>query len=464
VLAVILAAQMMVTLDITIVLVALPHIQRTFGFSSSSLSWVLNAYVLTFGGLLMLGARSGDLLGRRRTFLAGIALFSASSFTGGIATTGWMLLAARAFQGIGGALAAPTALALLTVIFPEGQRRVRAIGLFTAVSAAGAAMGLVVGGLLTQWASWRWVMFVNVPIGLSVIVVGSIVLTETQRRHGRFDFLGAVTSTAGMGGIVFGLVEAGTSGWGSVTTMASLLGGAALIGAFIKIEASAAEPILPLRVLTNPTAAAANTSRVLAYGGTYGSVFFLTQFLQDVQHRSALVTGLGWLPSQVSVVLASQLAGSKILVKHVHPKALMLLGTAVSAGGLLLLTQLRANTSYGQVAVSLILIGTGMGLSFVPLTTAAFQGVDPADAGAASGVVNVTQQVGAALGLAVLVSVYDSANTNKGFSIHPLGVTFAVATAFALAALAIIALALHAPVPELEPTPLDAELDLEGTG
>src|ERR1700733_12889217 len=211
VLAVILTAQLMVVLDATIVNVALPHIQRSLGFSSSSLSWVLNAYVLTFGGLLLLGARAGDLLGKRRTFLAGIALFSLSSLLGGFATSGAMLLAARAMQGVGGALAAPAALALLTTIFPEGAPRVRAIGLFTTVSAAGGATGLVAGGVLTEWASWRWVMFVNVPIGVAVLVVGGAVLTETERRHGQFDLAGAVTSTAGMTGVVLGLVEAGSA-------------------------------------------------------------------------------------------------------------------------------------------------------------------------------------------------------------------------------------------------------------
>src|ERR1700733_9827567 len=212
-LAVILTAQLMVVLDATIVNVALPPIQRNLHFSNSSLSWVLNAYVLTFGGLLLLGARSGDLLGRKRTFMAGIALFSLSSLAGGFATSSTLLLAARALQGVGGALAAPAALALLMTVFPEGAARVRAIGLFTTVSAAGGAMGLVAGGLLTQWTSWRWVMFVNVPIGLAVLLVGSAVLVETERRHGRFDLAGAVTSTIGMSAIVLGLVEAGTAGW-----------------------------------------------------------------------------------------------------------------------------------------------------------------------------------------------------------------------------------------------------------
>ncbi|HXW35482.1 MAG TPA: MFS transporter [Acidimicrobiales bacterium] len=458
-LAVILTAQMMVVLDATIVNVALPHIQRTFGFSSSTLSWVLNAYVLTFGGLLLLGARSGDLLGRRRIFLIGIGVFSVSSLLGGIATAGWMLLAARALQGVGGAMAAPAALALLTVIFPEGAQRVRAIALFTTVSAAGGATGLVVGGLITEWASWRGVMFVNVPIGLAVIAVGALVLTETERRRGRFDVLGAVTSTLGVSSVVLGLVEAGTSGWGSPVTIVPLIAGAALVATFLKIEATAEEPILPLRLLANPTRAAANAARGLGYAGMYGMVFFMTQFLQDVQHHSTLITGLAFLPTPTAVFASSQIT-SRVLVRRFPPKSLMLAGSTLSAGGLLLLTQLSQTTSYAQLLASLLMIGAGMGLSFVSLTTAALHGVDPADAGAASGLVNVAQQLGAALGLAVLVSVLDSVNAAPVLSTHALDITFAVATGFALSALLVIALAVRtrAREPELTSEP-DVELE-----
>ena len=460
-LAVILTAQMMVVLDATIVNVALPHIQRTFGFSNSTLSWVLNAYILTFGGLLLLGARSGDLLGRRRTFLAGIALFSVSSLVGGLATTGWMLLAARACQGAGGALAAPAALALLTVVFPDGRERVRAIGLFTTVSAAGGAAGLVAGGLLTQWASWRWVMFVNVPIGLAVMVVGALVLNETERRHGRFDIAGAITSTAGMTGVVLGLVEAGTSGWGSAITICSLAGGVILLAAFIGIERTAPEPILPLRLLASSTRSAANAARGLGYAGMYGTIFFLTQFLQDIQHHSALITGLGFLPTPTMVFVSSQIT-SRYLVQRVPPKVLMISGSVLSAGGLLLLTQVAQSTPYSQLLLSLILIGAGMGLSFVSLTTAALHGVDPADAGAASGLVNVAQQLGAALGLAVLVSVFNRVHAGPGsiLSIHGLHITFAVAAGFALAALLVIALVVRTPAREPQMTP-EPELELE---
>ena len=474
VLAVILTAQLMVVLDATIVNVALPHIQRSLHFSNSSLSWVLNAYVLTFGGLLLLGARSGDLLGRRRTFIAGIALFSLSSLAGGFATSGAVLLAARALQGVGGALAAPAALALLTTFFPEGAARVKAIALFTTVSAAGGALGLVAGGLLTEWASWRWVMFVNVPIGLAVLLVGRAVLIETPRRHGRFDVAGAITSTAGMTAVVFGLVEAGSRGWAAPVTFGSLMAGAALLHLFVRIEKTDPEPILPLRILADRTRASANVARGLGYAGMYGMIFFLTQFLQDIQRHSSLITGIGFLPTPTSVFLASQLT-SRVLVNRLPAKVLMIMGTACSALGLLLATQLHANTPYPQVLISLILIGTGMGISFVSLTTAGLAGVAPSDAGAASGLINVMQQVGAALGLAVLVTVFDtvtpsarsgglSAAAHAGATartalVHGIDVTMAAGAGFALVALAIVALLVRTPAPAQVIEAADMELE-----
>src|SRR5438552_10934049 len=283
---VILAAQLMVVLDTTIVNVALPHIQEAFGFSSSSLSVVLNAYILMFGGLLLLGSRAGDLYGRRRAFLGGIALFTVSSLVGGLAVTGWMLLTARAVQGVGAALAAPSALSLLTMVFPEGAERVRAIGLYTTVSAAGGAIGLVSGGLLTELVSWRWVMFVNVPIGVAILVIGRRILRESERRHGRFDLIGAITSTVGMSAIVFGLVEAGSAGWSSALTVGSLVAGVILLAMFVATERRAEEPVLPLRLLAHPTRSTANAARGLVYAGMYGMFFFLGQFLQEIQGYS----------------------------------------------------------------------------------------------------------------------------------------------------------------------------------
>jgi EmrB/QacA subfamily drug resistance transporter len=464
----------MVVLDATIVNVALPHIQRSLHFSNSSLSWVLNAYVLTFGGLLLLGARSGDLLGRRRTFLAGITLFSLSSLAGGFATSGAVLLAARALQGVGGAIAAPAALALLTTFFPEGAARVKAIGLFTTVSAAGGALGLVAGGLLTEWASWRWVMFVNVPIGLAVLLVGRTVLVETPRRHGRFDVAGAITSTGGMTAIVFGLVEAGSNGWGAPITFGPLMAGVALLYLFVQIEKRAPEPILPLRILADRTRASANVARGLGYAGMYGMLFFLTQFLQDIQGHSSLITGIGFLPAPASVFLGSQLT-SRVLSNRLPAKMMMLMGLTASALGLLLCTQFHANTPYVEVLASLVLLGGGMGISFVTLTSAGLAGVAPADAGAASGLINVMQQLGAALGLAVLVTVFDTvipSGRSGGLSaaahasaavrtslVHGIDVTMAAGAGFALLALAIVAVFVRTPARAEVAEPVDEELE-----
>ncbi len=452
---VILTAQLMVVLDATIVNVALPHIQHGLGFSGSELSWVLNAYLLTFGGLLLLGARAGDLLGRRRTFLAGIAIFSLSSLIGGFAATSSMLLAARALQGVGAALAAPSSLALLTTVFAEGRERVRAIGLFTTVSAAGGAIGLVMGGVLTELVSWRWVMFVNVPIGVVVWLVGRVVLRETPGRHGHFDVAGALTSTFGMAGIVLGLVEAASQGWSSPPTIGSLATGVLLLGAFLGIESRAGEPILPLRLLANLTRSTANVSRGLVYAGMYGTFFFLGQFLQDVEHYSPLRTGLSFLPIPVSVFVSSQLV-SKVLVNRVRPKALMLSGIALAIVGLLTMTQVHAGTSYLQLLVSLVLLGLGSGTSLVSLTSASLAGVDPADAGAASGLVNVLQQVGAAFGLALLVTVLSSVSGHVQLSsstaapaslVHSLDVTFGAGALFGILALVLVAAFVRLPRP-----------------
>ena len=449
-LAVILAAQMMVWVDATIVNVALPHIQHSLHFSRSTLSWVLNAYTLTFGGLLLLGARAGDLMGRRRVFLAGIGLFSLSSLAGGFAQTSWMLVAARAVQGIGAAVAVPAALALLATLFPDGPARVRAIGLFTIVSVMGGAIGLVAGGMLTEWATWRWVMLVNVPVGLAVLLLARMVLSETPRREGRFDLAGATTSTVGMTGVVLGLVEAGSDGWSSPVTIGSLVAGLLLIVAFVRIETGAEEPILPLRLLRHPTRMSANVSRGLASAGSFALLFFLTQFLQEIQHYSPLRTGFAFLPIPVSVLLSSQFT-IRVLVGRVPGRILMMAGTALAGSGLVLASFISAGTPYPQVAVSLAMFGTGLGLAFISMTTAGLADVAPADAGAASGLINVTQQLGGALGLAVLVTVFDAVAgglsrssfapataTARSAIVHGVDVAFLAAAGFVLTAFLIV--------------------------
>jgi EmrB/QacA subfamily drug resistance transporter len=457
VLAVILTCQLMVVLDATIVNVALPQMQQALGFSGAGLSWVLNAYTLTFGGLLLLGARAGDLLGRRRTFVAGIGVFILASLLGGFAPSGGLLLAARALQGVGAALAAPSSLALLTTMFSEPRERVRALGLFTAVSVGGGALGLIMGGVLTEWASWRWVMFVNVPIGLAVILVGLAVLPETQRNRGTFDLPGAVFSTLGMAGLVYGFVRAASDGWTDAFTLASFVGGALLLTAFVLTELRAEQPITPLRLFNDRSRTIANVARGLLFGGMFGLFFFLTQFLQDVLGYNALTTGFAFLPLPVTVFLVSQLT-SRVLIHRVHAKVLMVGGVALGTTGFALASGLDPSSSYWHVLASLLLFAVGNGLSFVPLTQAALEGVPAKDAGAASGLVNVTQQLGGTLGVAVLVTVFGhfsrQASTPMGGSAaaqaqHAFTVgashAFMAAALFLVAALALVAAGVRAP-------------------
>jgi EmrB/QacA subfamily drug resistance transporter len=294
VLTVILSVQLMVVLDATIVNIALPDIRTALHFSPTSLSWVINAYRLSFGGLLLLGARAGDILGRRRTFLSGIALFTLASLAGGFAASSGQLLAARAVQGIGAALASPSALALLMTMFPQGRERTRAIGLYTAVSIGGSAVGLIAGGMLTQWASWRWVLFVNVPIGVAVIALSRLVLPETARRSGRFDLTGALTSTIGMAALVYGFVHAATDGWADTTTIAAFAVGVVLLVAFVLTELRASSPITPLRLFADRNRSTSYLARLLLVAGMLGMFFFLTQFLQNVLGYSPLKTGVAF--------------------------------------------------------------------------------------------------------------------------------------------------------------------------
>ena len=323
VLALILTCQLMVVLDATIVNIALHDIKTDLGFSSAGLSWVVNAYTLTFGGLLLLGARAGDILGRRRVFLAGIALFTLASLAGGFAANPGQLLAARAVQGVGGALASPSALALLMTMFPDARERTRAIGLYTAVSIGGSAVGLIAGGMLSEWASWRWVLFVNVPIGLVLLVLARPSLPETPRQRGRFDLAGAFTSTLGMGALVYGFVHAATAGWGADETIASFAVGLVLLTAFVATELRAEAPITPLRLFADRNRSSSYVARLLLVAGMMGMFFFLTQFLRGVLGYSDLVTGFAFVPLTAVVFTASQLS-ARVLVDRVGGHRLMI--------------------------------------------------------------------------------------------------------------------------------------------
>jgi EmrB/QacA subfamily drug resistance transporter len=418
VLTLILTCQLMVVLDATIVNIALHDIKNSLGFSSAGLSWVVSAYTLTFGGLLLLGARAGDLLGRRRVFLAGIALFTAASLAGGFAANPAELLIARAVQGVGGALASPSALALLMTMFPDPRARTRAIGLYTAVSIGGSAVGLIAGGMLSEWASWRWVLFVNVPIGVVLLVLARPTLPETERQRGRFDLAGALTSTAGMTALVYGFVHAATAGWRAVETIGSFALGLVLLGAFVLTELRAEAPITPLRLFADRTRSSSYVARLLLVAGMMGMFFFLTQFLRGVLGYSDLVTGFAFVPLTVVVFTASQIS-ARVLVDRLGSHRLMMIGVTCSMLGMLWLTQLGEHSGYASLVGPLVVFGTGNGLAFVPLTTAALEGVDPKDAGAASGLVNVMQQVGGSLGLAVLVTVFGAASRSAQADVRP---------------------------------------------
>jgi EmrB/QacA subfamily drug resistance transporter len=408
-LVVIASAQLMVVLDATIVNVALPHVQRALGFSGSGLEWVVNAYAVTFGGLLLLGGRAGDRLGRRRVFVAGLLVFSAASLLGGFAAGQWWLLTARAVQGAGGAVIAPNALALITTTFPEGEQRNRAMGVYSAMAGGGGAVGLLLGGLLTTYVSWRWVLFVNVPIGIVVAAAASRVLAESPRRPGPVDVAGAVTATAGIALLVFGLSKAGTgpdgvSHWSDALVLTSLVGAAALLVAFVLIELHNAHPLLPMRILADRNRSGAYLIMLCIGTAMFGMFFFLTLFAQTVLGYSAVRSGICYLPFTVGIVAAATLASR--LVARIGARPLILAGTAAAAGGMFWFSRLTEHAGYpGQLLGPMLVTSCGLGLLFVPLALVALHNVAGQDAGVAASLLNTGQQVGGAVGLAALGTI-----------------------------------------------------------
>jgi len=408
-LLVIATAQLMVVLDATIVNVALPHIQTALGFSGSGLEWVINAYALALGGLLLLGGRAGDLLGRRRMFVAGLLLFSAASLAGGLATSQAWLLAARAVQGAGGAIVAPAALALIATTFPEGPPRNRAMGVYAAMSGAGGAAGLIAGGLLVTYASWRWVLFVNVPIGIAVALGALVVLPGAGRRPGRLDLPGAITGTGGVAALVYGLSNAatspdGTSHWGDPKVVTALTVGAVLLAAFALVETRSREALLPVRLLRQRDRLGANLIMLGVGTAIFGVFFFVTLFVQDVWGYSALRTGVAFLPLTAALLATSGAAAA--LVPRIGARPLLLAGGAAGAGGLYWLSRLTEHGTYasGLLGPSLV-TGAGLGLLFVPLPLVALARVGEGDSGVAASLLNVGRQVGGSIGLAVLGTV-----------------------------------------------------------
>jgi EmrB/QacA subfamily drug resistance transporter len=407
----------MVVLDATIVNVALPHVQRALGFSGSGLEWVVNAYTLAFGGLLLLGGRSGDLLGRRRVFIAGILLFSLASLLGGFATSQAWLLTARAVQGAGAAMVAPTALSLIAVTFPQGPPRNRAMGVYAAMSTAGGGVGLMAGGLLVNYLSWRWVLFVNVPIGLVVAALATRALPESPRRTGRFDLPGAITGTLGLASLVYGLSNAatspnGVSHLGDTQVIISLAAAAVLLAAFALIEVRSKHALLPMRVLRSRNRTGAYLISLCVGTAIFGMFFFLTIFVQTVWGYSALKTGIAYLPMIATVIATAGLASQ--LVTRIGARPLLIAGSAISAGAMFWLSQITEHSTYaGGLLGPELLTGIGFGLLFVPMSLVALAKVDNNDAGVASSLLNVGQQVGGSIGLAILGTVAWSAVANS---------------------------------------------------
>jgi EmrB/QacA subfamily drug resistance transporter len=417
VLAVIATAQLMVALDLTIVNVALPHIQAALGFSGSNLEWVANGYAVAFGGLMLLGGRSGDLVGRRRIFVAGLLVFVAASLVGGFATDQAWLVAARAVQGVGAAMAAPTALSLIAVTFPEGRPRNRAIAVYSAMIILGIVVGLVAGGLLVTYAGWRWVFYVNVPIGLVVSALAMRVLPETGRRAGRFDLPGALTATAGVALLVYGLSNAsttpnGVSHWGDTKVVVSLAAAAVLLAAFAIIESRSTHPLLPFRVLNSRDRSGAYLISLCVGTAIVGMFFFLTLFMQDVWGYSALKTALAYLPFVPAILASTALA--QFAVSRIGARPQLIAGSAVAAGGMFWMSRISEHSTYlGGFLGPVLLLGAGLGQLFVPISLVGLTRVNTDDTGVASSLVNVGQQVGGSIGLAIIGTVAWSAVANN---------------------------------------------------
>ncbi|MFJ9609996.1 MFS transporter [Kitasatospora sp. NPDC101176] len=412
-LTVIAATQLMVVLDATIVNIALPQIRDALNFSTTNLSWVINAYTLTFGGLLLLGGRAGDILGRRRVFIFGTLLFGFASLLGGFAQDGGMLLAARALQGIGGAICSPTAFALIATNFEEGPERNKAFGVFSAVAGSGAAIGLLAGGLLTEYLDWRWVFFVNVPIAALIALAAPRYIAESERTAGRFDLPGALTSTLGLVGLVYGFIRAASDGWSDSVTLGSFAAGALLLAAFLVIERRTDQPITPLHLFADRNRTGGLVMMLCLAAAMFGIFFYITLFVQGPLGYSPLKAGVSFLPISVAIIIAAQLASS--LQAKYGPKPFMAGGALLVTVGLTWLTQMSKDSGYVDgVLGPTVIFGFGMGLIFVPVMLLSVAGVAGEETGAASGLLNSMQQIGGSLGLSILTTVFAHYATAEG--------------------------------------------------
>ena len=402
--------QFVIVIDASIVNVALPSIGRHLHFSRDDLSWVVNAYTLTFGGFLLLGGRMADLLGRRRMFMLGLVLFSLASLGGGLAQSEGWLITARAIQGLGAAIVSPAALSILTNTFSEGAERNRALGIWGAVAGAGGAVGVLLGGILTSGLSWRWVLFVNVPIGIAAATFAPRLLPESRSgdEAQTFDIPGAVTVTAGLALLVYGVVQAVNDGWGSTATLLRLAGAAVLLVAFLVIELRQRHPIMPFSIFRLRTLRGANIVGLLIGMALFSMFFFISLYLQDVLHYSAIKTGISYLPLAVGIIVSA--GGASVLVTRLGFKPTLIAGLVLIAAGLLWFSRVHTpGGSYlSDVLGPSLLAAFGLGFAFVPVTIAAVTGIEPDEAGLASGLINTSQQVGGALGLAILATVANS--------------------------------------------------------
>jgi EmrB/QacA subfamily drug resistance transporter len=408
-LALLAMAQFVVVLDASIVNVALPSIGRGLHFSQDSLSWVVNAYVLTFGGFLLLGGRMADLIGRRKMFIAGLIVFALASLAGGLAQSEGWLIAARAVQGLGAAVLSPAALSIVTTTFAEGADRNKALGVWGAVAGSGGAAGVLLGGVLTSGLGWRWVLFVNVPIGVITALLAPRLIDESraEAEQRNFDVAGAVSVTAGLSILVYALVDAQSAGWGSLQTVALLAISVLLLGAFVLIESRAGAPLVPFRIFRQQTVAGANVTGLLIGASLFSMFFFVSLYMQQVLGYGPLKAGISYLPLAGSIILSAGIASQ--LVTKIGFKPVLLAGLALIAIGLVWFAQISPDGSFASDILGPSLVAAvGLGFSFVPVTIAAVAGISNRDQGLASGLINTSQQVGGALGLAVLATIANS--------------------------------------------------------
>ncbi|MDQ2982951.1 MAG: MFS transporter [Actinomycetota bacterium] len=423
-LAVIVAAQFMVVLDVAIVNVALPSIRTDLHFSQSGLQWVITAYAIFFGGVLLLGGRLADLLGRRRLFIAGLLIFTVSSLLDGIAWSEGSLIAFRALQGLGAALLSPAALSILTTMFREGRERNLALGIWGAVSGSGAAAGVLLGGALTSALSWSWIFFINIPVGILVIGISPWLLRESRAdlQHRHFDFAGAASITSGLMVLVYAMTRAAQHGWVTGQTIGLLAASVALVAAFFVIESRSKAPLLPLRIFRLRTLSASNLTGILLGGALFSQFFLLTLYMQEVLHYSAIKTGVAYVALTLSVISFSAVA--QALVTRIGVRTVLTAGLALSTVALVLFARLPVDGSYfSDLFPAFIISGIGLAFAFVPMSIGALTGVGQSDAGVASGLINTSQQIGGAIGVAAATTIATT-YTSHYLSVHPGATAF----------------------------------------